>query len=211
MKTAIVTGATGLIGNAVIQQLLNDTRYSNVLILVRKKLALDHPKLKQLVFDFDKPDASLIKGDELYCCLGTTIKTAGSKEVFFKVDHDYVVHTAKLAKQNGIDQLAVISAMAANSKSSVFYNKTKGEMEEAISDIGFKTSYIFRPSLLLGNRKEFRLAENLAKLIMVPLSFLIPKKYMAIKDTQVARAMIHFMNSQHTGNHIIENDAMLTL
>ena len=211
MKTAIIIGATGLIGTELTKQLLKDSRYSVILLLGRNKTVLDHPKLKHVALDFDHPDASMIKGDELFCCLGTTIKTAGSKEVFYKVDHDYVVNTATLARHNGIARIAVVSAMGADSNSSVFYTKTKGDMELAVSALAFEACYIVRPSMLLGNRKEFRLGETIGKWIMIPFSFLIPKKYKAIKDSQVAKSMIHFMNSSLKGNHFIENDTMLNL
>ena len=145
----------------------------------------------------------------MFCCLGTTIKTAGSKEAFRKVDLDYVVNVAKAAKENGVNHFAVVSAMGADKNSNIFYNKTKGEMEDAIKTIGFNSTYIIRPSLLLGDRKEFRFGELLGKFIMITLSFLIPKKYRAIYDVQVALAMIHFMNQAENGFFVKENDELL--
>ena len=209
MKTAIVLGATGLIGKKVTEQLLKNNTYSTVIIIVRKALNIKHPKLKQQTFNYDAIDKTLLKGDDLFCCLGTAIKTAGSKEAFRKVDLDYVVNTAKAAKENGINHFAVVSAMGADKNSNIFYNKTKGEMEEAIKAIGFNSTYIIRPSLLLGNRKEFRFGELLGKFIMITLSFLIPKKYRAIYDVQVALAMIHFMNQTENGFFVKENDELL--
>ena len=209
MKIAIIIGSTGLIGHKLTEQLLNDNRYSKVTILVRKKARPDHPKLEQLVFDFDNPDISVFKGNELYCCLGTTIKTAGTKEAFYKVDYNYVLNSAKQAKQNGIAKLAVISSMGANKRSSAFYTKTKSEMEDAVAGLNFDSCFILRPSLLLGNRKEFRFGEKIATLLMKSLSFIIPDKYKGIKDEQVAKAMIHFMNTNEKGNHIIENNLLL--
>ncbi len=209
MKTAIVLGATGLIGKKVTEHLLKNDTYSTVIILVRKPLNINHPKLKQHIFNYDAIDNTLLKGDDLFCCLGTTIKTAGSKEAFRKVDLDYVVNVAKASKGNGINHFAVISAMGANKNSIVFYNQIKGEMEESIKAIGFNSTYIIRPSLLLGDRKEFRFGELIGKFFMITLSFLIPKKYRAIYDVQVAIAMIHFMNQTERGFFVKENDELL--
>ncbi len=209
MKTAIVLGATGLIGKKVTEHLLKNDTYSTVIILVRKPLNINHPKLKQHIFNYDAIDNTLLKGDDLFCCLGTTIKTAGSKEAFRKVDLDYVVNVAKASKGNGINHFAVISAMGANKNSTVFYNQIKGEMEESIKAIGFNSTYIIRPSLLLGDRKEFRFGELIGKFFMITLSFLIPKKYRAIYDVQVAIAMIHFMSHNEHGFFIKENDELL--
>jgi len=209
MKTAIVLGATGLIGKKVTEHLLKNDNYSTVIILVRKPLNINHPKLKQHIFNYDAIDNTLLKGDDLFCCLGTTIKTAGSKEAFRKVDLDYVVNVAKASKVNGINHFAVISAMGANKNSTVFYNQIKGEMEESIKAVGFNSTYIIRPSLLLGDRKEFRFGELIGKFFMITLSFLIPKKYRAIYDVQVAFAMIHFMNQTERGFFVKENDELL--
>ena len=209
MKTAIVLGTTGLIGKKVTEHLLKNDTYSTVIILVRKPLNINHPKLKQHIFNYDAIDNTLLKGDDLFCCLGTTIKTAGSKEAFRKVDLDYVVNVAKASKGNGINHFAVVSSMGADKQSNIFYNKTKGEMEEAIKAIGFDSTYVIRPSLLLGNRKEFRFGELIGKFFMITLSFLIPKKYRAIYDVQVAIAMIHFMNHTERGFFVKENDELL--
>ena len=209
MKTAIVLGATGLIGKKVTEHLLKNDTYSTVIILVRKPLNINHPKLKQHIFNYDAIDNTLLKGDDLFCCLGTTIKTAGSKEAFRKVDLDYVVNVAKASKGNGINHFAVISAMGANKNSKVFYNQIKGEMEESIKAIGFNSTYIIRPSLLLGDRKEFRFGELIGKFFMITLSFLIPKKYRAIYDVQVAIAMIHFMSQTEHGFFVKENDELI--
>jgi uncharacterized protein YbjT (DUF2867 family) len=208
MKTAIVLGATGLIGKKVTEHLLKNDNYSTVIILVRKPLNINHPKLKQHIFNYDAIDNTLLKGDDLFCCLGTTIKTAGSKEAFRKVDLDYVVNVAKASKVNGINHFAVISAMGANKNSTVFYNQIKGEMEESIKAVGFNSTYIIRPSLLLGDRKEFRFGELIGKFFMITLSFLIPKKFRAIYDVQVALAMIHFMSHTEHGFFIKENDEL---
>lgn len=209
MKTAIIVGATGLIGKELCKQLIADARYEKVKLLVRKHQELRHPKIEELIIDFNNLNDLSILGDELYCCLGTTIKTAGSKEAFYKVDYEYVVQIAKQALQSGVRKIVVVSAMAANKNSSVFYNKVKGEMEEAVSQLGFQNCIIVRPSMLLGNRAEFRLGELIGKKVMMALSFLIPAKYKAIYDHQVVKAMIDNCNNSEQKLLIVENDKML--
>ena len=210
MKTALIIGGTGLIGKQLTQLLLADKRYSKIVLLLRRQLDMVHDKLIQVVFDFDNPDSSLVVADEIYCCLGTTIKVAGSKAAFYKVDHDYVINTAKAGFLNGAKKFALVSSMGANKASAIFYNKTKGETEEDARSIGFESLYIFRPSLLLGNRTEFRLGETIGKFLMLPLAFLVPKKYKPIEGSQVARAMVTAMNMANTGIHIFESDSIAT-
>ena len=209
MKTAIIVGATGLIGKELCNQLLEDNRYDKIKLLVRKRQALTHSKIEEIIIDFNNLNELNVTGDELYCCLGTTIKTAGSKEAFYKVDFEYVVQIAKHALQAGVEQLVVVSAMGADKNSSVFYNNVKGEMEEAVSQLGFQKCVIIRPSMLLGNRTEFRLAELITKKVMTTLSFLIPAKYKAIHDYQVAKAMIFNCNNSQLKVLIVENQDML--
>ena len=206
MKIAIVVGTTGLVGKALCHQLVNDERYAKIILLVRKSQQLSNPKIEERIIDFNQLE---IKGDELYCCLGTTIKVAGSKEAFYKVDFEYVLQIAKMALRSSVKKIAVVSAMGANKQSSVFYNKVKGEMEEAIAKLDFQHAVIVRPSMLLGNRSEFRLGELIGKKIMSLFSFLIPSNYKAIQDYQVARAMVTQMNSATQGFKIIENQDML--
>ncbi len=211
MKTALILGATGLIGRGLTNLLLADIRYSKIIVLVRKPMDFIHKNLLQITFDFNSPDNSLLIADEVYCCLGTTINTAGSKAEFYKVDHDYVVKTAAITFSNGIKKYALVSSVGADKNSTVFYNKTKGETEEALSAIGFESLFIFRPSILLGKRNEKRLGEAVAKWLMVKLSFLVPKKYKAIEAVTVARAMIVTMNSGRRGLHLFESDAIASL
>ncbi len=211
MKTAIIVGAGGLVGRSLVKFLLADSRYGKVVVLVRKKIDLIHVKLQQHILDFDNPDKNLLVADEIFCCLGTTIKSAGSKAAFYKVDHDYIINIAALAFLNGIKKFALVSSMGANENSGVFYNKTKGKTESDLKKIGFEQLFILRPSLLLGNRSEFRLGESIAKLLMVNISFVIPKKYKPIEGSQVAQALISSMNSNNNGVHVIESDIVATL
>ena len=206
----MVIGGTGLIGSSLIELLLADGRYA-VISLVRKKSALNNNQLTEVVFNFDNPDRRLVVADEVFCCLGTTIKTAGSKDAFYKVDHDYVVETAQLAQTNGAKKFAMVSSMGANKNATFFYSKVKGITEEAVSNISYESIFIFRPSLLLGQRKEFRFGELVSKVLMTVFSFAIPKKYKAIQSRQVAKAMIASMNTGQTGIHIIESDRIASM
>lgn len=208
MKTAIVIGGTGLVGKQLTYLLIGDRRYSKVVLLVRKPLGIIHEKLEQVVFDFDNPDESLINGDELFCCLGTTKANAGSKAAFYKVDHDYVLNTATTAFKNGIKKIALVSSAGANKDSAFFYQKTKGEIEEKISKIGFEGCFILRPSILVGSRTEFRAGESFAVSFMNAFSFMFPAKYKPVPGLKVAKAMIDFINSGKTGVTVIESIAI---
>jgi uncharacterized protein YbjT (DUF2867 family) len=206
MKTAIIIGATGLVGNVLTDELLKDNRYEKVRILVRKKIEKQHPKLEQIIFDFNAPDSALIFGDEVYCCLGTTIKKAGTKEAFRKVDFDYPQTIAKIAKKNGIKQFSIISSMGANPNSKIFYSKVKGEIEEALKQIDFQSLIIVRPSMLLGNRGEFRLGERIGKVFMNLFSIFIPKNFKAVTATKVAKTMVLALNKRNKGITCIESN-----
>jgi uncharacterized protein YbjT (DUF2867 family) len=174
-------------------------------------MAIQHERLLQIEFNFDNPDKTAVVADEIFCCLGTTIKVAGSKPAFYKVDHDYVLTIAQTSYSNGAKKFALISSMGANKNSSLFYNKTKGAIEEAVTGVGYESLYIFRPSLLLGQRADFRLGEIVGKSIMKIFSFAIPDKYKAIEARQVARAMIACMNEGKTGVHILESDSIAAI
>lgn len=208
-KTALIIGASGLIGKQLVQQLLEDDRYEKVTALVRKPLDIRHEKLDQTRYDFDWPNADLAIGDELFCCLGTTIKKAGSQAAFRKVDYDCIVETAKIALGNGTKKIAVVSSIGADKDSSIFYNKVKGETEEALRKLNYDACYILRPSLLMGAREELRMGELVGKLFMTAFSFAVPKKYKGIEGKQVAKAMIGVMHSDRTGFQILESDELL--
>jgi len=197
MRTAIVAGASGLIGKELVQKLIRSDQYSRIYVLSRKKSGLVNVKIKELVIDFNKIDQLKFdeRIDDVFCTLGTTMKQAGSRDNFKKVDYEYVVALAKLGKFLGASKFLVISAMGANSKSSVFYNKVKGMTEEALIDIGFNQLVILRPSLLLGERSEMRFAERLSGLLMKGLNFIIPDNYKAIKAEKVANSMIKMANN----------------
>lgn len=214
MKKAIIIGATGLTGKALLNQLLQDDYFGQVILFVRNNINLSHPKLIQHSVDFNQIDSykDLIKGDVVFCCMGTTIKTAGSQEAFKKVDYTYSTEFAKISKQNNISTFCLQSSLGADSKSNNFYLKVKGETEDYIRQLNFVSFASFRPSMLLGNRTEFRLGEKVGKIVMQALSFAFVgklKRYKAIHVNQVASAMIKHSKSDKTGNVTIENEEML--
>ncbi|MEN9523686.1 MAG: hypothetical protein RL065_2063 [Bacteroidota bacterium] len=196
MKTTVLIGASGLIGNYLLEKLLAESSYQNVIILVRRLLPIQHPKLQQIVVDFN--DVSILKqytkGEDLFICTGTTIKKAGSQAAFKAIDFDLPLQIATIASKNKMKRLFMVSALGADSTSSIFYSKIKGELEDSISKLNFQTIVFFQPSLLLGDRKEFRFWEKVSQIIF-PLFdiFLIGKlkKYRAIHANEVAHRMIH--------------------
>jgi uncharacterized protein YbjT (DUF2867 family) len=198
MKKAILIGATGLIGTQILKQLLDDDNYSQVTVLARRTTGVSHSKLKEVLIDFDDLEKykSEIVGDVLFSTMGTTKKKAGSEEVQYKVDYTYQFNTAKLASDNAVKQLVLLSSAGASSNSKVFYSRIKGELDEAVQQLNFESVYIIRPSMLTGDRKEFRLAEKLFTPIMYAFSW-IPgiRKYRPIKDNVVAKAMINSIKS----------------
>lgn len=208
MKTALVVGATGLIGGHLTRKIVNDPSYSTVKVLVRKPLDFQHPKMEQIVVDFDKLDASLVVADDVFCCLGTTMKQAGSKEAFYKVDFTYPLEMAKAALQNGATQFLIVTAMGADAKSMFYYNRVKGEIEKALTELNYSNLLIFHPSLLLGERKDARAGEGFAAMVMRALDFLTPLKYKAIKGETVANAMLAYAQKGIKGKQIIDSGTM---
>jgi uncharacterized protein YbjT (DUF2867 family) len=211
-RKALIVGSTGLIGGYTLKFLFKDPSYSEVTALVRKPLLERHRKLKEVITDFTNLEKTLSSAtaNDVYCCLGTTIKKAGSPENFTKVDFSLVVDVARVMKERGAEQCIVISAMGANSTSKVFYNRTKGEMEEALKGLGFPCLRIIRPSLLLGHRKEFRFGEKVA-ILMSPFwkLFLVGslKKYAPVEAAAVARFMVKVAHDEPVlATQIYEND-----
>lgn len=200
---AIVIGASGLVGGHLLSQLINDSAFSKITIFVRRLLPINNPKLIQTVFDFNTYSTSLnLECDVIFCCLGTTIKKAGSKEAFRKVDYDAPLFFAKEAKKSNVTCFCLVSSMGADSNSSIFYSKVKGELEDEIAKLSFQSSGMFRPSLLLGERSEFRIGENLGKYLMLAFDFIIPAKYKAIEASKVAKSMIDFAKSSQNGHMV---------
>ncbi|WLF83353.1 NAD(P)H-binding protein [Moraxella sp. ZY210820] len=198
---AIVIGATGATGNALTQLLLNNEHYQSVMIFVRKPVAITHPKLTVHLIDFDRPDtwADKVRGDVLFCCLGTTLKQAGSKDNQRKIDLDYPVNFAKIAKQNDIARFVVISSQGANAKSPLFYYRLKGELENALQAIGLNKLTIVRPPLLKREHSD-RLGENLSEKILSFFNGLgLFQSAKPMPTDVLARAMIEAALQNKTG------------
>jgi len=211
MKTALIIGSTGLTGSHLLQLLLDSPAYEKVISFSYRDSEIKHPKLVHHIVDFDKPETfcNLVKGDDFFCTLGTTIKKAGSKEAFRKVDFLYPKQFANCAMDNGVSQFLIISALGADVKSSNFYSKTKGEIENYLQKNTFKSVSIMRPSLLLGNRAEFRLAERIGGAVMTVLGFVFVgplAKYKAIEAETLASGMYNIAQKNKPGFGIYESD-----
>lgn len=193
-RSAIVVGATGLVGSHLIELLCESDEYVSVTAIARRNIDYKHPKLVVKIREFDHLTESHLEfAHEVFCCLGTTIKKAGSKEEFEKVDVEYPLRVAALAKNRGIPHFIVISAMGANEKSVAYYNRVKGKLEKELEELEFDRLSIVRPSLLVGDRKEFRLGEKMGEValkIANPLLVGGMKKFRSIEASQVARAMM---------------------
>jgi uncharacterized protein YbjT (DUF2867 family) len=203
-KVALLAGTTGLIGSQLLDLLLQSSDYEKVIAISRKPLDKTHPKLSNLVCELNQLQnyVSELKADDVFCCLGTTMKNAKTKEAFRAVDYDAPLALAKIAKENGAKQYLIISALGANKDSSIFYNKVKGEVEEAIDQIGFESFHIFQPSLLTGPRKEQRTGEEAAQVFYKIFGFLIPKKFASIESIKVARAMVALAKEEKKGRFV---------
>src|SRR6266513_446453 len=193
--TATLIGATGLIGNYLMNELLNDPFYDTVKILIRRPLDITHPKLEKKIVDFNDNDSLLIaidNSDIVFCTVGTTQrKVKGDKEAYRKVDYDIPVRAARFCKMTGCETFVLVSSVGANSKSNSFYLKLKGEVEDAVKAVSLRSVHIMRPSMLLGDRKEFRSGEKIGKVLVTVLSFLLPSKYKPIQAKKVAIAMLN--------------------
>jgi uncharacterized protein YbjT (DUF2867 family) len=215
MNKALLIGSNGLIGSSCLKELLTDNYYTSIEIWVRNSSGIEHPKLIETIVNFD--ELKIMKptdAQQVFCCLGTTIKKAKTKEAFRMVDYDYVVDLAKLSEKSGVEKFQVISSIGANAKTNNFYLKTKGEMEEAVKRCKIPSIIILRPSILFGKRKEFRFGEAIGKFMMRLLTYFFwgkMKKYRGIEASAVAKAMICLAKGEKYGFFIVESDELQVL
>jgi uncharacterized protein YbjT (DUF2867 family) len=207
-RSVVIVGASGLVGAECLRLFLADPAVGRVVVLARRPLA-EVPassKLASHVVDFEHLDAhaDLLAADQLVCALGTTIGQAGSKERFRAVDYGIPLALGKLAATRGVRHYLLVSALGADASSRVFYNHVKGELEEALAALPLRSLSIVRPSLLLGERREFRLGESIAK----RLSFLIPGKYAPIQARDVAAALVRLAAEDAPGRRVVESAEM---
>ncbi len=210
---AIIIGATGLIGSNLLKILEKDNYYDEIEVWVRKSFFTATSKTKTKIIDFDQlPDT--ITGQHVFCCVGSTIKKAKTKEAFRKVDFDIPVNIAKLCQKAAVEKLFVISSLGANQFSNNNYLKTKGEMESVISQLNIPTVTFLRPSILLGKRNEFRLGELIGKLMIRGIGIFFfgkLKKYRGIAASTVASAMCKLAKDNTVGKRIIESDEIVRI
>lgn len=215
-QTAVVLGATGLIGSQLIQQLLLENTFTQIIVLTRRPFEQHNIKLVNKVINFNnirEIQNSFEHADVIFCAIGTTQKRVkGDETAYRKIDYDIPVNTAKIAYEKGVKQFILVSSAGANVKASNFYLRLKGEVEEAISSTGFKSVYLLRPSLLLGRRNELRSAESISKSVMSIVSFLLIgslRKYRPIHSLNVAQAMATAANEKKEGVYVLHYDEMM--
>jgi uncharacterized protein YbjT (DUF2867 family) len=210
-RQALIFGATGAVGHELLDLCLDGERYSQVTVVARRPALQEHEKLHWIEAGFDtlgslEPVCGMVDGDA-YCCLGTTMKAAGSEANFRRVDFDFVLNAARYAKKCGVHQFSMVSAIGANPNSNGIYNRTKGEVEAAVEAENFPSLRIFRPSLLKGKRAEFRLMEeigNWVSLLMTPFFRLGLRKYEPVEISRLARALYVSAEEDRTnGTHCI--------
>lgn len=215
MRTALIAGATGLIGGACLERLLADSKYRRVIAIVRRPLTVVHPKLESHVTDFDQLETLEPAAiDDVFCALGSTIKKAGSEEAFRKIDLGYPKALCTYAKRCGAVRVALVSSVGADASSSNFYLRVKGETEAAIEFLGLGSTHIFRPSLLMGARREQRIKEQIAIPIGKVLQFALIgglRRYRPIEAESVAAAMVAAMKLGSPGTHIYHLDQINSL
>jgi len=207
-KTAAIIGVTGLTGNYLYEQLKQDKDFNSIRLLVRRPMQKDDDRTEIKLVDFNDAESVMLAidgSDIVFCAVGTTNKKVkGDKEAYRKVDYDIPVRAARYCKMRGCETFALVSAVGANSKSGNFYLKLKGEVENAIKEIGLRSVHIMRPSMLLGDRKESRFGEKIGKAVMKATSFLLPAKYKPVRASDVANAMIVAAKENREGFFIYE-------
>ena len=193
-KTATILGSTGLIGGKLVELLLDDNYYNVIRVIVRRPVEFNNPSVRTEVIDFSDTESfkkAIAGSDAIFCAVGTTQKKVkGDRTAYYKVDYDIPVNAARFCEETGCPVFMLVSSVGADSKSKNFYLKLKGEVEDRLREADIASVSVFRPSMLLGKRKELRFGEVVAKALSLPVSFLFPSKYRPVKADNVARAMI---------------------
>jgi uncharacterized protein YbjT (DUF2867 family) len=215
-KTALIFGATGLVGAECLKQLIADDSYSKILVFNRKLQNYSSDKVEEIIIDYDhlNDNEDQMRGDDVYICLGTTMAKAGSKKAFIKVDYTYIMKAALAALRQGANQLLMVSAAGSDRNSYIFYNRVKGELESDISMLDYWAIHIFKPSLLLGERKEKRKIENIASKFAVGIDRLFGPKlaaYRPVQASDVARAMTRTSDGLQAGVHYYNSNEIVNL
>lgn len=209
MKSLLVVGATGLVGQSVLQQALNDVRVVRLVAPTRRPLP-PHPRLENPLVDFDTLPAAAPwwTVDGVICTLGTTIRKAGSQAAFRRVDHDYPLAVAELARRHGAEAFALTSSIGANPRSRTFYLRTKGETERALAGCGFSSLTLVRPSFIGGQREEHRPLESLALGFFGGIAFLLPRRYRVVPAERIARSLLAAALAAEPGVRVVESEAI---
>lgn len=206
-KTAIILGATGLTGGILLEKLKKDERYRKIKVFTRSHLSKKHEKVEEFLIDLFELEKfeNLFTGDEVFCCIGTTKSKTPDKETYRKIDFGIPATAARLSRKNGIRTFVVMSSLGADEKSSIFYNKIKGEMEGAVLDRKIERTYILQPSIIGGEREESRPFEAISKKFMSMIDDLLIgklKKYRVIDPDTIAEAMIYVANNDYFQSRI---------
>jgi len=209
--TAIIAGSTGFVGSELVKILADSPAYSSIKLLVRKKTDFSHPKISEVIVDFDQLDLfqEQIKGDVVFSCLGSTRKKTPDQNIYYKIDHDYPVKIGQIALKNGASQFHLVSAVGANAGSSTFYIRLKGETERDIAALSFQSLYIYRPSMITGNRKETRTMEKAFIYLFKFMDFLLfgpLRKFRSVSAPRIASSMYKMSVSPEPGIFYIESD-----
>ena len=216
MKSAIILGASGLTGSYILDELLKNDNYSEITVFARRPLEIKHDKLKVIECDLLDLESQkdFFKADEVYVCIGTTNNKTPNKKLYREIDFGIPVTAAQLCRENMIDKIAIMSSLGANHKSSVFYPKIKGEMENSVLEMEIPNTYLLRPSMIMGPRKERRFGETMGKMLAFFIGPLLRgslKKYKGIHAETIAKAMINLCNGKSDVSEIIESDKIWDL
>lgn len=211
---ALVAGATGLVGSELVNQLILSGQYRQIYVFVRRIGAFSHALIQEVLFDYEAPEALPDKVNDVFICLGTTRRKAGSKEAFRRVDFDYVAQIGDMAEEMNASSINFVSSMGASVNTNNFYLKVKGEAEAYLATKEVASVTFVRPSLILGKRNEVRVGESFGKLLMKPLMFMMKGrlvKYKPITATHIAKALLWSIDHPHRGVQIIENDGLYSI